>query len=106
MKFCLGAILGSLATIIFKISKVKNENIPFFGLAQAGGQDFQRGYFLGTFRDRNLSSFQFEARLKVWERVGCVIFGGGAQTYGAANNYNLKKYNFAASVSTILFMSC
>ncbi len=73
----------------------QGQKIPFFGLAQAGGQDTQRGYFLGTFRDRNLSSFQIETRLNIWHRIGGVIFGGGTQTYGIANIYNLEKYNFA-----------
>lgn len=56
-----------------------NGNPPFQALAQLGGRDILRGYFLGRYRDRNLAVFQSEFRMPLTERWGAV-------GYAAAGN--------------------
>lgn len=56
-----------------------NGNPPFQALAQLGGRDILRGYFLGRYRDRDLAVLQSEVRVPVSERWGVV-------GYAAAGN--------------------
>jgi len=40
------------------------------------GDEYLRGYYLGRFRDRNLSFVQLEFRSVVFWRFGVAAFGG------------------------------
>lgn len=54
---------------------------PFFDYALTGGDKRARGYYFGRYRDRNLSTLQGEARIKVIGRFGVAVFGGIAKLY-------------------------
>jgi len=88
-------------------SSTKDSAVPMRGLARVGGHDFMRGYFRGTYQDRNLASFEAEYRLpfwnddvdaplyKIWKRLGIVAFVSGAQVYGESGNFGFDKFNYA-----------
>jgi outer membrane protein assembly factor BamA len=92
----------------FIFSRTDEMVIPMRGLARVGGHDFMRGYFRGTFQDKNLASFEAEYRLpfwsddvdaplyKIWKRLGMVAFVSGAQVYGYSGNFAFDKFNYAA----------
>ncbi len=49
--------------------------VPFQQLAFIGGPRKMRGYFEGRFRDKNLWTIQLEYRMKLYKRLGGVVFG-------------------------------
>lgn len=61
-----------------------NGSPPFQSLAQLGGRDVLRGYFLGRFRDRNLLAFQSELRIPLrgkWGAVGYAAVGNVSKSW-------------------------
>ena len=65
-------------------------DVPFNELAQMGGDMIMRGYFMGSYRDKNLLAFQSEYRLQVLKRWGIVGFVGGGSISEALGEYELK----------------
>ena len=61
-----------------------NGSPPFQALAQLGGRDVLRGYFLGRYRDRDLLALQSELRIPLrgkWGAVGYAAVGNVARTW-------------------------
>ena len=56
-------------------------NPPFYDFAMIGGDEYVRGYYLGRFRDKNLSSVQIEFRNHIFWRLGISTFGGISMMY-------------------------
>lgn len=90
--------------------------VPIRGLSRVGGNDLVRGYFRGTYQDRNLVSFQSEYRLpfwkddvdaplyKFWKRLGVVAFAGGAQVFGDEESFDISQFNYSVGAGLrILF---
>ena len=65
-------------------------DIPFNELAQMGGDMIMRGYFMGSYRDKNLLAFQSEYRLQVLKRWGIVGFVGAGGISDAMDDFELK----------------
>lgn len=66
---------------------------PFYDYSILGGDQFARGYTYGRFRDKNLSSLQFETRLPIVGILGAALFGGVSNVYkdlGSFHFNNLK----------------
>ena len=57
-------------------------NAPFYDLALLGGDRIARGYYLGRFRDDNVSTLQLEYRTTLFWRLGVAFFGGCSAVYG------------------------
>jgi len=82
------------------------EEIPIRGLSRFGGKNQVRGYFFGTYQDRNLMTFQAEYRLPftfledsflpLLGRLGVVAFFSGGQAYGDYSKFSFKKFHAAA----------
>jgi outer membrane translocation and assembly module TamA len=70
-----------------------NGNPPFQALAQLGGRDILRGYFLGRYRDRNLAVFQSEFRMPLtgrWGVVGYAAAGNVARHWSGMKSREFK----------------
>ena len=65
-------------------------DVPFNELAQMGGDMIMRGYFQGSYRDKNLLAFQSEYRLQVLKRWGIVGFLGAGGISDAMRDFELK----------------
>lgn len=65
-------------------------NVPFNELAQMGGEIIMRGYFQGSYRDKNLLAVQAEYRLQLLKRWGIVGFAGGGNISNAMNHFDLN----------------
>jgi len=65
-------------------------DVPFNELAQMGGDMIMRGYFMGSYRDKNLLAFQSEYRLQVLKRWGIVGFVGAGGISDAMGDFELK----------------
>jgi outer membrane protein assembly factor BamA len=59
-------------------------NVPYYDLAQLGGDDKMRGYYKGALRDKVLVDGQIEYRMPVWNIFGIV---GWVGTGRVAPNY-------------------
>jgi outer membrane protein assembly factor BamA len=59
-------------------------NVPFNQMALVGGSKFERGYYLGYYRDDVLTYFQAETRIHLFWRLGFDAFG----SVGLLGNYN------------------
>jgi hypothetical protein len=53
--------------------------VPFYDLAQLGGEDKMRGYYKGALRDNVLLDTQVEYRLHVWNIFGLVTWVGAGR---------------------------
>jgi hypothetical protein len=51
-------------------------NVPYYDLAQLGGEDKMRGYYKGAIRDKVLVDGQIEYRMPVWNIFGIVGWVG------------------------------
>ncbi len=83
-----------------------DQQIPLRGYATAGGKDFARGYFEGTYRDKYMVGLQTEYRVplwldenasfwKFWRRLGIVVFGSAVQAQGNYKDFSADQFNFA-----------
>ncbi|MGD8860312.1 MAG: BamA/TamA family outer membrane protein [Myxococcales bacterium] len=54
-------------------AELQQGDVPFFKLAQIGGQSLLRGYFEGRFRDKTLMAAQAEYRFPIIWRFGGVV---------------------------------
>lgn len=69
--------------------------VPFTSLAQIGGQNLLRGFYLGRFRDKNLMSAQLEYRFPVIGPVGLVAFGGLGQVAPHLSDFHVGGFKAA-----------
>lgn len=60
-------------------------NPTFYDFAMVGGDQYARGYYLGRFRDKNISSVQLEIRNHLFWRIGIATFGGISMMYEKIN---------------------
>lgn len=66
-----------------------NGNVPFNELGQLGGDMIMRGYYQGSYRDKNLLAIQTEYRLQLLKRWGIVGFAGVGGISEAMNHFDL-----------------
>jgi len=65
------------------VNDINTGHPPFFDYALLGGDKFVRGYYLGRYRDNNLSSFQSEFRFPAFWKIYLATFGGVSNIYSA-----------------------
>lgn len=78
-------------------------NVPFHMLSvlgQVGEQNLMRGYYMGRFRDNNISVLQTEYRMSVWWRFGLAVFAAAGEVSHTVNGFNLNqlKYTYGAGI--------
>lgn len=73
---------------------------PFYDFSFLGGDKFVRGYYLGRYRDNNLSTIQSEFRFPVFWKIYLATFGGLSNIYSKNNQFRLKdsKYNYGLGI--------
>ena len=64
-------------------AETQGGDVPYYHLAMLGGDELLRGYYLGRYRDKNLSALEAEYRLPLFWRFGGVAFGGVGQVSSA-----------------------
>ncbi|OFX58911.1 MAG: hypothetical protein A2066_15905 [Bacteroidetes bacterium GWB2_41_8] len=73
------------------VNDINTGHPPFFDYALLGGDKFVRGYYLGRYRDNNLSSFQSEFRFPAFWKIYLATFGGVSNIYSATNKFSFGK---------------
>lgn len=71
---------------------------PFYDYPVIGGDKYARGYYLGRFRDKNLSTLQLEMRNHLFWRLGISTFGGISVIYGKVNQIENESFKPNAGV--------
>jgi hypothetical protein len=61
-------------------------DVPFYELAQLGGEDQMRGYYKGALRDKVLVDCQMEYRMPVWKIIGITGFIGTGRVAESYSN--------------------
>ena len=64
--------------------------VPFYRMAQLGGQLIMRGYYHGQYRDKTLLTLQAEYRAQVWRRIGATVFAGTGEVCEALSRCAAK----------------
>lgn len=67
-------------------------NPPFYDFAMIGGDKYVRGYYLGRFRDKNVSAVQLELRNHIFWRIGIATFGGVSMVYEKINTISNESF--------------
>ena len=73
-------------------------NPPFYDFSMIGGDKYVRGYYLGRFRDKNVSSVQLELRNHLFWRIGVATFGGVSMVYEKINNIENESFKPNAGI--------
>lgn len=67
-----------------------NGAVPFWRMAQLGGQDLLRGYYQGRYRDLHALAGQIELRMGFWWRIGAVAFAGAGNVAERLVDFNAR----------------
>ena len=70
-------------------------DVPFFQLAQMGGDSQMRGYYQGAYRDNVLVDAQVEYRMPVWNIFGVTTFFGVGQVGGQYSDISLNGFHLS-----------
>lgn len=73
------------------VTDITTGHPPFFDYALLGGDKLVRGYYLGRYRDNNLSLFQSEFRFPAFWKIYLATFGGVSNIYSATNKFSIGK---------------
>lgn len=97
-------------------STISKERIPYTAYQRLGGKSNLRGYYNGTYLDKNLLSFDVEYRLplwqeesepiwKIWKHMGMVGFVNGGQVFDDVSALQLSDFRFSAGGGLRLLLS-
>lgn len=78
------------------VSQRYGDEIPIRGLSRIGGDDMIRGFFRGTYQDKNMLAFQTEYRLPIWKFIGVTGFLAGGHVYDKFDELSVNDFNLAA----------
>lgn len=68
---------------------------PFRHMSEIGGEMVMRGYYSGRYRDMSMMVIQTELRLKVWKRIGMVVFAGAADLGESLGKLSLNSVKYS-----------
>jgi hypothetical protein len=69
--------------------------VPFYKMAQVGGQRLLRGYYEGRYRDKELLAAQAEYRVPIYWRFGAVAFVAAGDVSNRLANFSLDRLKWA-----------
>lgn len=99
LKFDLRKYFSFLQSHVFAVQIILQSvsgSPPFRHMSEIGGERIMRGYYSGRYRDKSMVVIQTELRLKVWKRLGMVVFAGAADLGSSLRK--LRPGNFKYSV--------
>jgi outer membrane protein assembly factor BamA len=67
--------------------------VPFFDLAEAGGQSTLRGASRFRFRDRSMVGYGVEYRYRIWEYFDWALFVDQAQVAPEPGDFGLARFH-------------
>ena len=97
-------------------STISDETIPYTGYQRLGGSKSLRGYFDGTYLDKNVVAFDAEYRLplfhddsapiyKIWKHLGVVGFVSAGQVFNDFDAFDLSEFRFSAGGGLRILLS-
>ena len=87
-------------TLAFQgVLNVTTGDVPFQKLSSLGGQNIMRGYYLGSYRDKNMVALQMEYRvIPVWWRLGLVGFLGFGDVSDSVKSFEIGDFKYSAGL--------
>jgi len=73
-------------------TSLRTGDVPFYELAQMGGEDKMRGYYKGALRDNVLVDCQLEYRMPVWKIFGVTAFIGTGRVAESYSDLSLDGF--------------
>jgi hypothetical protein len=75
-------------------------DVPFYDLAQLGGDNKMRGYYLGAYRDKVLIDGQVEYRAPIWKIFGATAWLGAGRVAPSYSGMSLDgiKYSYGFGI--------
>jgi hypothetical protein len=70
-------------------------DVPFYDLAQLGGDNKMRGYYLGAYRDKVLIDGQIEYRAPIWKIFGATAWLGAGRVAPSYSGLSLDGLKFS-----------
>ncbi|PWT73791.1 MAG: hypothetical protein C5B59_12485 [Bacteroidetes bacterium] len=70
-------------------------DVPFFQLAQMGGDSQMRGYYQGAYRDKILVDGQIEYRMPVWNIFGVTTWIGAGRVASSYSSLSLDGFHLS-----------
>ncbi len=68
-----------------------SSSTPWLLRAQVGNDWRMRGYYMGRFNGDNFLFAQVELRQRIWNRLGCVVWGGAGNVFSASDKFAWRK---------------
>jgi hypothetical protein len=104
------------AVRFFVANTFSDDVIPYTGYQRLGGKRTLRGYYEGTYLDKNVVSFDAEYRLplfhdesaptyKLWKHAGIVGFVSVGQVYNKFSDFDFSAFRFSAGGGLRLLLS-
>jgi outer membrane protein assembly factor BamA len=106
----------TLAMRMLLASTLSDDVIPYTGYQRLGGSELLRGYFDGTYLDKNVIAFEAEYRLplfqddsapiyKIWKHLGVVGFVSAGQVFDSASDFGLSDFRISAGGGLRILLS-
>jgi len=70
----------------------------FRHMSEIGGELVMRGYYSGRYRDMSMMVIQTELRLKIWKRLGMVVFAGAADLGESLGKLSFGNVKYSAGL--------
>ena len=80
---------GTLAIDIY--GEFHSAQTPWLLRSELGDDNRMRGYYPGRFNGNNLITVQAELRQRIWQRLGCAVWGGAGTTFSVGDEFKWAK---------------
>lgn len=80
---------GTLAIDLY--GEFHSSATPWLLRAELGDDNRMRGYYPGRFNGNNLITAQAELRQRIWQRLGCSVWGGAGTTFSVGDEFKWRK---------------
>ena len=80
------------ATLAYDLyGELRHDDTPWLLRSQLGDECRMRGYYEGRYNGNNMISTQLELRQHIWDRLGCVAWGGCGTIFSTWSEFNFKE---------------
>ena len=80
------------ATLAYDLyGELRPNGTPWLLRSQLGNEHRMRGYYEGRYSGNNMITTQLELRQQIWDRLGCVVWGGCGTLFSTWDKFNSRE---------------